>query len=416
MVFTLFTLLLAQVQDVRFDDYFTNGTMRVDMYITGNYLEEIITLDEVIAEGEWAGSKNNLIDYTGYGCEQLRIYHSKSSRMIYSRGFCTLFGEWQTTEEAKLIKKTFHNTVRFPYPKDEVEVVIANGQKRLFSFRIDPLKHRVRNQNLGKYESVKLHYSGECSKKLDLVILPEGYTKNEEKKMIEDAMRYSNIFLSSEPYKNHKDKINIWFVKIFSNESGVSEPRKGFYKDTALNLTFNTFDIERYLTAPDNKKVRDAASAVCYDTVLIMVNTNRYGGAGIFNQWAIFPSDNEYDEYIFLHEFGHSFAGLADEYYTSKVAYSDFYPKGLEPWEPNITAYLKKGEIKWGNFIKKGIPVPTPEKEEYKSEVGLFEGAGYAAKDLYRPMMDCKMFSKGSVPFCPVCRNSIEKMILFYSE
>ncbi len=417
MALTIFTLLMfAQVQDINFEDYFTDRTMRVDMYITGNYLEEVISLDEIIEEGVWAGSKINLIDYTGYGCEQLRIYDKKSFRMIYSRGFCTLFGEWQTTDEAKMMKRTFHNTVRFPYPKNPVEMVIANGQKKIFSLVINPSDYRIKKQKGGKNEVVKLHHSGESHKKLDILILPEGYTKSEEQKMIKDALRYKGILLSAEPYKNFKEKINIWFIKLFSNESGVSEPRKKIYKDTALRLTFNTFDVERYLTAPDNKRVRDAASVAPYDTVYIMVNTNRYGGAGIFNQWAIFPSDNEYDEYIFLHEFGHSFAGLADEYYTSQVAYSDFYPKGLEPWEPNITAYLKKDDIKWGSFIKKGIPIPTPEKEEYKNSVGLFEGAGYAAKDLYRPMMDCKMFSKGSAPFCPVCRASIEKMILFYSE
>ncbi|MCX7943739.1 MAG: IgA Peptidase M64 [Deltaproteobacteria bacterium] len=416
MIFNLLALLITQIQDIKFDDYFVDKTMRVDMYITGNHIEEVITLDEIIVEDIWAGSKTNLIDYTGYGCEQVRIYHTKSSRMIYSRGFCTLFGEWQTTDEAKVMKRTFHNTVRFPYPKDEVELVIGVGQKKLFSMKIDPLKVRAKKLNPSRHENIKLHYSGECSKNLDIIILPEGYTKTEEKKMIKDAERYTGILLSSEPYSYFKNKINIWLVKLFSNESGVSEPRKGIYKDTALNLTFNTFEIERYLTAPDNKRVRNAAAHTCYDTILIMVNTNRYGGAGIFNQWAIFPSDNEYDDYVFLHELGHSFAGLADEYYTSKVAYSDFYPKGLEPWEPNITAYLKRDEIKWGNLIKKGIPIPTPEKEEYKNQVGLFEGAGYAAKDLYRPMMDCKMFSKGSSPFCVVCKASIEKMIKFYSE
>jgi len=412
----LFMYLFMVTQDVNFDDYFLDKTMRVDMYITGNYLEEVISLDEVVEEGEWAGSKVNLIDYTGYGCEQLRVYDSKTSRMIYSRGFCTLFGEWQTTEEARQIKRTFHNSVRFPYPKNPVEVVIASGQKKIFTIHIDPKDYRIRRLNTKKYQTVDLHKSGDCHKKLDIVILPEGYTKSEEKKMLKDAERYRDILLSNEPYKNYADKINIRLVRLFSNDSGVSEPRKEIYKDTALGLTFNTFEIERYLTAPDNKKVRDAAANTCYDTIYIMVNTNRYGGAGIFNQWAIFPSDNEYDEYVFLHEFGHSFGGLADEYYTSKVAYSDFYPKGVEPWEPNITAYLNKDRIKWGDLISKGVPIPTPEKDEYKDKVGLFEGAGYAAKDLYRPKMDCKMFSKGSIPFCEVCKRSIEKMILFYSE
>lgn len=416
MSLTLLTLLLAYGQDVKFEEYFYDKTMRVDMFITGDYLEETVSLDEIMEEGEWAGSKVNLIDYTGYGCEQLRIYDKGSGRMIYSRGFCTLFGEWQTTGEARLIKRTFHNTVRFPFPRRKIEMVIAAGQKRIFSLEIDPEDYKIKRKGYPRLEVVDLHKSGKCTTKVDILILPEGYTRSEEEKMVKDAERYKDILLLSEPYNNYKDRINIRMIKVFSNGSGVSEPRKGVFKDTAFNLTFNTFEIERYLTAPDNKKVRDVAGLACYDTIYIMVNTNRYGGAGIFNQWAIFPSDNEYDEYIFLHEFGHSFAGLADEYYTSQVAYSDFYPKGLEPWEPNITAYLKKDEIKWAELIDKGLPIPTPEREEYKGKVGLFEGAGYAAKDLYRPTMDCKMFSKGAVAFCPVCRASIVKMIRFYSE
>ncbi len=276
MWFIMLTALMASGQDVKFDDYFDNKTMRVDMYITGDYLEETISIDEIIEEGVWAGSKVNLIDYSGYGCEQLRIYDSKSGKMIYSRGFCTLFGEWQTTDEAKRIKRTFHNTVRFPFPKNRVDMVIGYGQKRIFSLTIDPADYKIKKVNHNKHEIVELHNSGGCSEKLDILILPEGYTKSQEKKMLKDAQRYKDVLLTSEPYSGFKNSINIRLIKMFSNESGVSEPRKGIFKDTALGLTFNTFEIERYLAAPDNKKVRDGASSACYDTIFIIVNTNRY--------------------------------------------------------------------------------------------------------------------------------------------
>jgi len=254
---------------------------------------------------------------------------------------------------------------------------------------------------------------------LDVLILPEGYTKAQSEKMYRDAARFAGILLGGEPWAGRADRISVRLVRAFSRESGPDEPRKGIFRDTALDAAFNTFGAERYLTTAHNKAMRELASVAPYDVIVVMVNTARYGGGGVYNQWTIFPSDNEYDDYVLLHELGHSFAGLADEYFDSAVSYDadEFYPPGVEPVEPNITAFLagRRETVKWADMIAEGVPVPTPPEEKWKGAVGLFEGAGYKPKGLYRPALDCKMFHKGLVPFCPVCARSIEKMIDFFT-
>jgi hypothetical protein len=206
-----------------------------------------------------------------------------------------------------------------------------------------------------------------------------------------------------------------------------------------------------------------------------MVNSARYGGGGIYNLYCTFTADNQWSPYVFLHEFGHHFAALADEYYTSSVSYNDFYPPGIEPIEPNLTALLDPSKIKWKSLVTPGTPLPTPWekatfdemdlgyqkvreatnrkigeasrsgapakevedlkeaaenlsrdhsakidayllKSSYVNKIGAFEGAGYTSKGLYRPSLDCIMFSKGTKPFCAVCRQAIERVIDYYGE
>lgn len=405
-----------------FDDWFVNRTLRVDLYHTGNEKEEVYSLDLLVEEPAWAGSRKALVDPTGYGCDQVRVYDAASKRLVYSRGFCTIFGEWQTTEEAKAMRRTFHESVLVPMPRKPVSVAIASRQKdwtlkEVFSLPVDPTDYRIARKN--RFRDLKIYepvVNGPPERKVDIVVLGDGYTKDEMGKFRKDVDRFVRALFDTPPFKQHKDKFNVRAVESPSRESGISEPRKGLYKDTALQLTFNTFEIERYLTTVNNRTMRDVAGVVPYDFVYIMANTSRYGGGGIFGLFATFPSDNEYDDYVFVHEFGHSFGGLADEYYTSAVAYSDFYPKGVEPWEPNITAFLDRDHPKWESHLTKGVPTPTPNEKKHAGDCGVFEGAGYAAKDLYRPALDCKMFSKGNVPFCPVCSSAIETMIKLYSE
>jgi hypothetical protein len=316
---------------------------------------------------------------------------------------------------------------------------------------------------------------GDPHQKIDIAFIAEGYTLAEEGKLEADLERFVQVFFRQEPYKTYKDRFNIYGVFKPSEESGCDEPSHGSFKNTALSATFDSLGSERYLLTEDNKSFRDIAAHVPYDALFLMVNHKRYGGGGIYNLYCTFTVDNQWFEYLFLHEFGHSFAGLGDEYYTSEVAYNEFYPKGVEPVEPNITALLDPKDLKWKAFVSAGIEIPTPwEKQEfdrmdnayqkirqeingkiarmkrekapraeiekveeeserlsreqakkvdeylrkskYWGKIGAFEGAGYSAQGLYRPAVDCIMFTKGTKPFCKVCEEAIIRVIKHLSQ
>ena len=317
--------------------------------------------------------------------------------------------------------------------------------------------------------------NGAPGDKADLAVLAEGYTAAEEGKFRQDLARFSDLLLGQEPYKSFRERFNIYGLFKASRESGCDEASFGQFKNTALASGFDAFGSERYLLTADNRAMRDMAAHVPYDAILIMVNHARYGGGGIYNLYCTFTTDNQWRDYLLMHEFGHSFSGLADEYYTSAVAYNEFYPPGVEPLEANITALLEPGNIKWKELVTKKTAVPTPwekaafeamdktyqkkrremneliaarkradapreevealqvrseemsrlnglavnsffRKSRFQGKVGAFEGAGYAAKGLYRPMLDCLMFSRGLRPLCTVCEQAVINTIRYYSE
>ncbi len=482
-IIMLIPLTLSAVTPLKFDNYFIDKTMRIDYYHIGDAKTELVTLDQIYQYGIWAGSKMNLIDNFNNGRYFVKIYDDASGNLIFSKGFDSYFGEYQTSDDAlNGIKRTYSESALIPYPKHKIKFVLEkrnreNKLEEFFSKEIDPTSIGIIKDKIID-NSVKIFYglkSGDPHTKVDIAILGEGYTLKEEKKFESDFKRFTKIFLNQEPYKSYKNNFNIYGVFKPSEESGVDEPTHGVYKNTALSCSFNSLGSERYMLTEDNKALRSIASHVPYDAIYIMVNTKRYGGGGIYNLYCTFVTDNQWSEYIFLHEFGHSFAGLADEYYSSDVAYNDFYPKGVEPVEPNITALLDSNNIKWKDLVTPGTEIPTPwekkaydEKDytwqksrkelnnniaeavrnnapaveikkledEYNKEdkehtasmdkylrsskywgkVGAFEGAGYSSKGLYRPMIDCIMFSKGKKPFCKVCEAAIIKMIKYYSE
>ncbi len=477
----LFIPLSAQT-GLKFDDYFRDKTMRIDYYHTGDAKSDIVSLDEIYVYGIWAGSKTHLIDKFNNGKYYVKIYDIKTGKLIFSKGFDSYFFEYQTSEDArKGIRKVFGESVLIPLPKSEIKFVLLKRNevnKLVETFRtvINPFEVNVKTEKPDEsLKVVESHISGDPHTKADIVILSEGYTAAEFGKFKNDLKRYTEVFLHQEPYKSLQNKFNIRGVFKSSPESGVDEPRAGIFKNTNLNCSFNSLGSARYLLTKDNKAMRDMASVVPYDAIYIMVNHKRYGGGGIYNQFCTFTTGNKWSEYVFLHEFGHSFAGLADEYYSSSVAYSDFYPEGVEPVEPNITALLNPPKVKWEKFVSPGIEIPTPwrkaefdsvdfawqkerrrlnsiisklkkenapqnkidsltkeaerlkeshtkrvekflKKSKYWGKVGAFEGAGYASKGLYRPMLDCIMFSIGEKPFCKVCGNAIINVIRHYGR
>jgi hypothetical protein len=460
-------LVSSSFSQNHFEKFFENKTCRVDYYHTGTAKEEFYSLDQVYEEGEWSGSTTQLIDTCNLGLYLLKVYDLSTNQLIFSRGYCTVFGEWQTTAEAlNGIFRTNHETVRFPFPQKPVQVVLAKRNSNnifidLFSTVLKPKSRFVnREKKHFPYKVSQFLNNGDPQKKIDIVLLGDGYTKKEKNKFKNDVKRYVTTLFNSPPFKQNKKNFNVWTVLVESPESGIDEPRENVWKDNPLETSYNSLDSPRYVLTTNNKRLRDIASAVPYDYIYILINSPRYGGGGIFNWFAICYTGVEknqadwWSDYVFVHEFGHSFAGLADEYYTSNVSYVEFYPTDVEPWEPNITTQSNKDDIKWKNMFEAKSETPTEwnkstfdslntamaqlnkssqnYKNEYKNlqdktvailknpkllnKVGCFEGAGYASEGVYRASVDCKMFSKSLVDFCPVCTKAVQKMIDFHTK
>jgi len=420
ILFFLFGLISVLYSQVNFEDYFIDKTLRFDYYHVGDVNSQLIAFDELREEPFWGGPSKNLIDPFNYGNYKYEVYDKETGKLIFSKGYSTLFAEWLTTPEAKKVKKAFHETIVFPFPKKEVVLKIYARDKKnvfqqVFEYEIDPADPFIKKDKPYKYNSIKFLYNGDPSSKVDIVVIPEGYTKDEMDKFKKDLEKFVNALFGSSPFRENKNNFNIWAVEAPSEESGTDIPRKDIWKNTIVNSSFYTFDTERYLMTEDNKTLRNLAGNVPYDLIYIIVNTSKYGGGAIYNYYSVCVSDNENFEYLVVHEFGHGFAGLGDEYYTSQVSYEEFYKTDVEPWERNLTT-LVDFDSKWKNLIDKDTPIPTPPTDEYKNKVGVFEGGGYVPKGVYRPMFDCTMKSRIVDNFCVVCKQAIQKMINYYCE
>ncbi|HTY11105.1 MAG TPA: M64 family metallopeptidase [Bacteroidota bacterium] len=466
--FVLLAVLCMNAEGAeRFEEYFCDSTFRFDYYHTGTKGEERISADKMCLEGIWPGSLTNLIDTLNLGEYFFRIVDVKSNRTIYSRGYSSLFDEWQTTDEAAAgTFRTFHESVRFPCPLHKFQLTVSRRTKQMvfsemYSTVIDPGGTDVRRGVVhSRTEVVDIVSNGDVHSKVDIAILGDGYTKGEMTKFVSDARHFTQILFSTEPFKHRKNDFNVRAVEVESHESGIDQPDENIWTDHPLGTTYDSFGSARYVLTDANKNVREYASAAPYDFLFILVNTHRYGGGGIFQLYAVCFANGETPatawqaDYVFVHEFGHSFAGLGDEYYSSSVAYNDFYQKGIEPWEPNIAANISRDGMKWRDLLTSGIALPTPwNKTLYDSleaergtlrrntpgyaekrqaildaehsilndkqltgVVGAFEGAGYSSTGLYRPSLDCRMFSLSLTDFDPVCARAINRMIDFYTK
>ncbi len=478
-----FLLILSSCNsqtDTIFDTYFTNGTMRIDYFHTGDATSEIVEIDKVYQYDSWGGSLVNLLDSLYLGTYYYKIYDKATETLIYSRGFDSYFKEYQVTTPAiNGVPKEYHESAIIPFPRSTIVFSLEKRDKsgqfhEVFRSEIDPESAQPgpSDSDVRIYTSLE---NGDPKIKADVVIIGEGYTAEEDQKFQDDLAHFTEVFFQAEPCKSHKKSFNIRGVLKPSIDSGVDEPRIGIDKNTAVNASFNALGSARYLLTEDNKSLRDIAGHVSYDALYIMVNSSRYGGGGIYNFYCVFTSDNSASDYLMVHEFGHSFFGLADEYYASSTAYTDFYPAGFEPNEANITALLDPENIKWKHLVSEGLSIPTPwgktaydslemarqtertkmnneiatlrkneapeeeievvrvrfneessqrsaaitgyiENSELLGKVGAFEGAGYASTGLYRPSLNCIMFSTRADYFCPVCQDAMIKVIEYYSE
>jgi hypothetical protein len=418
IIFILFGVTANLSGQPGFDKYFTDNVLRFDFMLAGNSRKTLVYPGAMKEEPFWAGSNINLINPFNSGNFKYELFDSTGNTLIYSRPFCTLFQEWQTTDEAKATDRSFYEVATMPYPKYKVRFMLSirehDGKfSRLYETIIDPADHFIRKENPIKVHTTKIYSGGDPHTSVDLAFIAEGYKAEEMEKFREDVKKMADILFAEAPYSNYKDKFNIWAVESISQDSGTDIPGEKIYVNTAVNSSFYTFGLDRYLTTQDIKTVNDFAAAVPHDNIIVLINSTRYGGGGVYNYYSGTTTDHQLSPKVFIHEFGHGFAGLADEYYSSAVAYDEFYPLNVEPWEPNITTMVNF-ESKWKKMIAKDTPVPTPPEEKYSNVTGLFEGGGYSAKGIFRPEMDCRMKSNGEKGYCSVCRNAIKEMIEFY--
>jgi hypothetical protein len=453
-------------------------TMRLDYYHTGNSKQELFSVDRIQIEPlPWPGDMTKTIDESNLGKYFFEVRDQKSKRVLYSRGFASIFGEWETTDEATTMMRTFSESLRFPAPDVPVKIVLKkrdakNSWREIWSTDVDPKDIFIdRSKQTAPARLIPIQKMGDPATKVDFVILGDGYTSREQAKFAADARRLTEVLFSTSPYKEHRRDFNVWALCPPAAESGISRPSTGIYHDSPLGATYDAFGSERYVLTFDNHALRQVAQFAPYEFIEILANNRTYGGGGIFNLYSTVAADNAFANYVFVHEFGHHFAGLADEYYTSSVAYTGPAER-VEPWEPNATALLSpqlgifgasgdlRAALKWKDLVSPDTPVPTPwnkeafekyslsiqkrraeirkqklpesvmealfreelkheqamfEQEKYYGHVGAFEGSIYEAKGYYRPEVDCIMFSRTD-HFCSVCRHAIERIIKMYSR
>lgn len=417
IVLFFFTFVEGYAQN--FADYFQDKTLRVDYIFTGDAGQQAIYLDELSQLPSWAGRQHHLSELPLEGNGQIIVKDLATKRCIYKTSFSSLFQEWLTTDEAKETAKGFENSFLLPYPKQPVEVEIV-----LYSPRREVManyKHIVRPDDILIHKRGVSHVtphrymlqSGNEKECIDVAILAEGYTGKEMDLFYQDAQNACESLFSHEPFRSMKDKFNIIAVASPSTDSGVSVPRENQWKQTAIHSHFDTFYSDRYLTTSRVKSIHNALVGIPYEHIIILANTDVYGGGGIYNSYTLTTAHHPMFKPVVVHEFGHSFAGLADEYFYEDDTMTDTYPLDIEPWEQNISTRIDFAS-KWENMLTKGTPIPTPTAERKKYPVGVYEGGGYSAKGIYRPAYDCRMRTNGYPEFCPVCQRAIRRVIEFY--
>lgn len=434
--FSVFTSLLLQcsarepadnstTQGIEFDAFFTDQALRLELYHYGNTAKSAMSLHEIYEEPTWPENRRSVISPFPYGKCRARVIDQDSNTLICTRPFDTMFSEYATTEPArKGIQRVFETTVRIPKPRKTARVILESRSANqvyepVLEFLVDPKDYHIRKESTQSTDQViGVLDSGKPENCVDIVFLAEGYTIDESSKFESDIRKFIDFMFAQRPYAKWKNQFNIRGVFRASQEKGPDEPRQGIFRHSALNATYNIFDVDRYMLVEENHAMHRMAAQVPYDTIVVLVNTKRYGGGAICLDYCVSSADHPTSPMVFLHEFGHSFAYLADEY-VGNVAYSDMYPEGIEPVEPNITRELNRDKMKWKKHLSGDLPIPSQllPKDEAKQKqiVGAFEGGGYMAKGIFRPEQSCWMGSNDrDEGFCVVCVEAIEKMIQHY--
>ncbi len=405
-----------------FDNYFTDSTLRLDYVFSGDVHQQQVCLDKLNVIPHWYGKRQRLSEVPVEGNGQVVVKSHSTQDVIYHNSFSTLFQEWLSYDEAQTVSKAFQNVFLVPMPKDTVDITVElyNNRREVtatFTHTVVPsdiLIRHIGEKDVTPY--VTIQQAADTAHCIHIAFVAEGYTESEMDTYLEDVNTAVEALFSHEPFKSERNSFNIVAVKSVSKESGTSEPSKGIWKNTALSSHFDTFYSNRYLTTLNLEDLHDILAGVPYEHIMILVNTDEYGGGGILNSYVLSMTHHRKFKPVVVHEFGHSFGGLADEY-AYDYEQIPMYPHDIEPWEPNITT-LTDFSSKWESLVPEDTPVPTPESDDnatIATKIGLFEGAGYSLTGVYRGMQDCRMRTNENPEFCIVCRQALQRLIEFYT-
>ena len=420
----LFLLCLIAVASTRaqvFADHFADKTLRVDYIFNGNASGQAICLDGLSALPTWAGRKHHLAELPLQGNGQIVMRNAASGKTIYTTSFSSLFQEWLETDEARNVTKGFENTFLLPYPLQpvEIEITLLDPRRNVRA----SMKHIVHPNDVLIEQKGNSHitphkyllHNDSPEKCIDVAILAEGYTLQEIQTFYEDADIACKSIFDHEPFKSMKKRFNVVAVASPSTDRGVSVPRLNEWKHTAFGSHFSTFYSDRYLTTSRVKAIHDALAGIPYEHIIILANTEEYGGGGIYNSYTLTTAHHPMFRPVVVHEFGHSFGGLADEYFYDNDVMTDTYPLDIEPWEQNISTQVDFA-AKWKDMLSENTPVPTPAEVSENYPTGVYEGGGYSAKGIFRPAENCRMRTNEYPAFCPVCQRALRRIIEFYTE
>lgn len=400
-----------------FDAFFENRTLRLDYIFAGNTTNQHAFLDEMVAYDQWNGRKVNLSKILLEGNAQIRVRDLHSRNIIYVQSFSTLFHEWLTLEEAKKENRSFENSYLIPYPKNDVIIEVVTFSKNreeilMLSHVVNPKDILIRKTHNINVKTEILHKS-EIKNAINIAIVAEGFTEAEMSNFLNRANEVVIELFKHDAFRKHKEVFNIIAVQTISEESGVSNPHKNIWNNSVLQSNFGTFYSERYLTTSRVKNLHNQLAGTSYEYIIILANTNIYGGGGIFNAYTLTTSNHSKFAPVVVHEFGHSFAGLADEYFYENDVFENTGTSKIEPWEQNITSLANFG-VKWKDMLQYSTPIPTSKIDKKKYRIGVFEGL--EGNGLYIPSYDCRMKTNEAKDFCPVCERAIENLIQFYTK
>lgn len=413
--------LLCPAQD--FERYFTDATLRLDYVFSGDVRHQELSVDGLHQMPRWYGKRHRLAEVPMRGNGQVIMRDHSTGTVIYRNSFSTLFQEWLSYPEAQTVRRSFQNVFLTPMPKDTADVTIELYDSRQATMAslthtvipTDMLIRRTGYSHVTPY--VTLQQAADTTRCIHIAYVAEGYQEREMETFLDDAREAMGALFAHEPFKSLRDRFHIVALLSPSADSGTSSPRKGIWKNTVLHSHYDTFYSERYLTTLHLKDLHDCLAGTPYEHIIVLVNSEQYGGGGILNSYNLTSTHHNRFKPVVVHEFGHSFAGLGDEYAydTEEVP---MYPHDVEPWEPNLTT-LADFHGKWEDLIAEGTPIPTPlstDPEVVRSRIGVFQGAGYSPKGVYRACQDCRMRTNENPVFCPVCDRALRRVISFYTE